>query len=131
MTPTDPKQAPAIPIEGIMEGVEAYRMGTAKDDEFELVGDRIYKGERPGAASGLIVRPAKGWTFQPAQSFDIREFKLVDGPPGSYMPVKQEDPITITATLKVQVTNSFDQGIVDSVLKALEGLPGFVSIERA
>lgn len=131
MTPTEPKQAPAIPIEGLPEGIEAYRFGTAKEDEFELVGAIIYKGERAGAASGVIVRPAKGFTFQPAKISDIRNFTVIDGPEGTYMVVKQSDPITITATLKVQVTNSFDQGIVDGVLKALEGLPGFVSLDRA
>lgn len=131
MNPTDQKTTPAIPIEGLPEGIEAYRFGTAKEDEFELVGGIIFKGERPGAASGVIVRPAKGFTFQPLKIADIRSFTVVDGAPGTYMVVKQEEAKTITATLKVSVSNSFDQSTIDGVLEALKGLPGFVSLERA
>lgn len=126
MTP----QQPAIEVPGLPEGIEAYRFGTAAENEFELVGQTIYKGERAGAASGVIVRPAKGYTFQPKRSFDIRNFTVVDGPEGSYMVVKQDEPTVITATLKVSVNNSFDEGVVDSVLSALNSLPGFVSLDR-
>jgi len=132
MNPTEEiKQKSALPIPNLPEGIEAYDLGVAKEDEFELVGSTIYKGVRPGAASGLLVRPAKGYSFQPAQIADIRNFTLVPGPEGTYMVVKQEEPTVITVTLKVQVTNSFDEGVVSGVLKALEGLPGFVSLERS
>lgn len=129
MTPTE--QTPALPWEQAPEGVELYRIGVAGENDFECVGPLIMKGVRPGAASGMIVRPKKGWSFQPLQLFDIKELKLVDGPQGAYMAVKQQEvPLVITATLKVQVTNSFDQSIVDKVLDALKTLPGFVSLER-
>lgn len=126
MTPTE---KPAV--EGLPEGVELLRFGVAGDDDFELMGSLILKGARPGAASGVLVRPAEGFTFQPSQIFDIREFKMVDGPKGTFMPVKQmEAPLMITATVKLALTNSFEQKIVDDALAALKGLPGFLSLDR-
>lgn len=124
-----PSEQPAVA--GMPEGIDLVRIGVAGDEDFELVGTFIYKGTRPGAASGVIVRPAKGFTFQPLQSFDIKAFKLVDGPPNTFMVVKQmEIPTMITATVKVAVANSFEQKIVENTLDALKGLPGFLSLDR-
>ena len=119
------------PVAGMPEGTELVRIGVAGDDDFELVGPLILKGKRAGAASGVIVRPAKDYTFQPAKFFDMKTFQLVDGPKDSYMPVMQEVSKEITVTLKVSITNSFDEKVLSDTLAALKGLPGFVSLERA
>ncbi len=118
-------------VAGLPEGIDFLKFGVAGDDDFELVGTFIYKGKRPGSASGVLVKPADGYTFQPLQSFDIRAFKLMDGPPNTFMPVKQmQVPTMITATIKVAVKDSFEQKIVDDALAALKGLPGFLSLDR-
>lgn len=126
MTPSP--QKPALDIPNLPEGIEAYAMQVAGDDDFELVGGQILKGKRAGSAAGLLVRPAAGYSFETRKVANIRDFTVSDAGDGTYMVVKQESPVQITATLKVTVSNSFDQSIVDNALGALKGLPGFVSI---
>jgi hypothetical protein len=112
MTPVVPP-----PVAGLPEGVSLVRIGVAGPEDFEIVGGIIYRGPRIGAASGVIVQPAKGWTFR----CDIKDM--------TYFPVKAIDPTTIKSTLTFVVTNSFDQANVHAAIEKLKSLTGFVSEE--
>ncbi len=120
-------------VAGLPEGIDptSVRIGVAGDEDFELVGGIIYKGKRANAASGVLVKPAEGFTFQPLQIWGgIKELWIL-GPPNTFMPVKQmETPEMITVTLKLAVTNSSEQKVIDDTLSALKGLPGFLSLDR-
>src|ERR1700722_19218456 len=111
------------PVAGLPTGVELVRLGTASTEDYELVNDsngvHIYKGPRVGAASGVIVQPADGYSFR----FDIRSM--------AYFTVKNIDPKTITATVKFTVTNDYDQQSVEVLLERLKSMAGFVSIEQS
>lgn len=122
---------PAPPVAGLPEGVELVRIGLAGDEDFELVGGTIFRGKRAGAASGVIVRPAKGYTFQPLQTWGGITQLWIPGPPNAFMVAKQlEVPEMITATLKIAVTDASEKKIVEDALEALKSLPGFMSLER-
>ncbi len=122
MTPSDKPDNFGLP-----EGVKFLRFGIAGDDDFQFVGGFIFKGKRQGGARDGIVRPEDGYTFQPAMLYDIHHLEPVPGPEGTYMAVKQSDPVEITATFKFSVTNGFDEKLVRDTLGALMNLPGFVS----
>ncbi len=112
--------------------MELVKIGVAGEEDFELVGSLLLKGARPGAASGVIVKPAEGYSFQPAMRADITSLELRPGMAGTYMAVKQNPaPIEITATIKFSVANTFDQKVVEDTLAALKGLPGFISLDRS
>jgi hypothetical protein len=96
------------------------------------VGELLIKGKRASAASGVLVKPADGWTFQPLRIFDIKSLSIQSGPEGAYMAVKQQEaPTPITVTLKLAISNSFDKMVVDQILEDLKGMPGFVSLDRS
>lgn len=117
-------------IKGLPEGVEFLELGVAGDNDFELVGDLIFKGRRPNAASGVLVKPADGYTFQPSMKADIRNFVLVRGPENSFMPVKQmAQALTVEATATFAFTNESDKDIAMAAIAELKGLPGFVGIK--
>ena len=107
-----------IPITGLPEGVEAYRFGYATNDEFEIIQEagavKITKGPRVGSKTQVIVRPAAGWAFR----FDARQY--------CYVPVKLlAAPVTVTAMVKFQATDSSEQDAIQSALAALKEVPGF------
>ena len=106
------------PVKGLPEGVDLVRIGIAADEDYEIVGGKIFKGPRAGAASGVIVQPAQGYMFHA----DIRDL--------SYFPVKIIPPETVKATVTFTYSNSYDQEGVEKALKFLESIPGFVGIER-
>lgn len=124
MTPQQPV------IKGLPEGLEFVEIGIAGDNDFELVDGIIHKGKRDLAASGVLVKPAAGWTFQPAARADVRTFTLVPGPPDTYMTVKGIETETIKATLIVAVTNQIDKDIALGCIEQLKKLPGFVSLTQ-
>lgn len=133
MTPSEPKptpQQPALKFEGLPDGVEAYKVGIPSENEFELAGLSIYKGGRvPGTAAGVIVRPSKGYTFQPLQVADIRTLTIKDGPERMYMVVKQQETTPCKVTINFSITNSFDQAMLDAALAAISRIPGFVDLK--
>jgi len=116
------------PIKGLPEGVELVQIGVAKADDFELINEvdpktgvsvtRIYQGMRPGAASGVIVKAADGWSFR------------CDPKTMSFFPVKNFPALSITATASFSVTNSFDQDAVKSALEKLKQVPGFQDLKE-
>ncbi len=109
------------------EGVEFVRIGVAGDQDFEMVGPVMRKGKRSGAAAGVLVRPAEGYSFQPARVFDINSYTFKDGPEGTYMAVKQfPQPLPIKCSVSFAITNEFDRQIVADVLTKLQALPGYV-----
>lgn len=111
-------------VKGLPEGVEWDHFGTAGADDFELIGGKIIKGIRPNAASGVIVKPATGYTFQPARWFDIRIYEFVDGNPNEFTVVKTTDPVTIKVAGTYVVTNTDDAKTVRDALAKLSNLPG-------
>lgn len=119
MTPTTPSNT----IKGLPEGVEMVEIkaGPAGPDEFEILAlggaTQIWKGPHTGAASGIIVKPAPGYTFRQ----DIRTL--------SYFPVKTIPSETIQQTVKFIVTTDYDAQTVKDFLEKLKLLPGFVGVE--
>lgn len=115
------------PIKGLPDGVELVKIGVATADDYELINEvdpktgqgiaRIYHGVRPGASSGIIVKPAEGWSFRA----DIRTM--------SFVPVKMfAQPLTISATAKFAVDSDYDEQTVKQALEKLKALPGFVEL---
>lgn len=104
-------------IKGLPEGVEVVRIGLAGEDDYELVGDKISKGRRMGAASGVIVKPLEGYSFR---------FNILDL---NYIAVKTFAPLNIKATASFTVTDSYDKQTVDSYLKRISDIPGFVDLK--
>lgn len=98
------------------------RFAPAGDEDFELVGNTILKGKRVGAASGVLVKPSDGYAFRPLMVFDIRDYKLVKGPEGQFMVVKQFPPMEMPVEAKFAVSNSFDQDVVNIIQAALNDL---------
>lgn len=115
------------------EGVKFVGIGIAKDEEFELLDGKIFKGPRPTSTAQMLVQPADGYLFQPQELFDIRKFEMVPGPANQFMAVAKVDPstATITVTAKFAVANKFERDTVTGTLAKLKGLPGFVSMEGA
>lgn len=108
---------PEPAMKGLPEGVDFVEFRTAAEEDFELVGGEIFRGHRAGAASGVIVKPAEGYTFRA----DIRKI-------GTYFAVKKLPNTEIVATVKFVVDNSFDLETVNGRLEKLKDLPGFVEI---
>jgi hypothetical protein len=97
-------------LPGLPEGIVAIRFDAAGPDDFEMYGDGIQKGPRPGSHSQVIVRPAPGYTF------------LWDAAKGYYRCVKMlQAKKRITAVF--EVLNSMEH----ESLKALLGHPNLVS----
>lgn len=111
-------------VSGFPDGLKFIRFGAAKEDEFELLGGKIIKGVRPNAASGVIVEPAEGYTFQPSRWFDIRIYEFVDGNPNEFTAVKATEPTTIKVEGTYVVTNVDDAKTVRDALAKLTNLPG-------
>lgn len=107
------------------EGVEFVGINLAGDDDFSFVNGEIRKGKRPGAASDIIVKPAEGYAFQPARTFDIREYRFVDGPPGVYTPVRMSN-IELRVSAKFVVDNDQDAAMLRELFGKLNALPGYV-----
>ena len=112
------------PLKGLPEGVDFVRFGTAEEEDYELInetdGPKIYKGKRPGAASGLIVSPSLGWRFQR----DIRNLN-------QFFPVQLIPQTTVKALVTFTFSTSWEQDAVEKALKMLETIPGFVGIDRS
>lgn len=106
-------------IAGLPEGVEFVKFAPAGDDDFELVGDSIFKGKRQGAASGVLVKPADGHAFRPLMVFDIRSYTLKPGPENQFMVVQQFPPEEIAVEAKFSVSNSFDREVIQVIQSAL------------
>ncbi len=113
---------------GLPEGLEFVRFGAATEDEFELISGKIIKGVRPNAASGVIVKPAAGYTFQPARKFDFYNYVFVEGPPNEFTAVKVTTATTIKLSGSFVVTNAEDEATVREALGKLQGLPGCVGV---
>ncbi len=106
-------------IAGLPQGVELVRIGQAGDSDYELIGKLIYKGTRALAASGIIVKPAEGYTFR----YMIKDL--------AYAPVKMLPKTEIVATIKFSIEDSFDLQAIDDTLAAMKSMSGFVSAERS
>lgn len=110
-------------IAGLPVGIELVKFDTAGAEDYELISDNtgvhIMKGPRIGAASGVIVKPAQGYSFR----YDIRSM--------SYFAVKNIPPKTITAVVKFVVTNDYDEQSVEVLMNRLKTMPGFVSLEQS
>lgn len=122
MTPAPPP--PPLPtIKGLPEGVELVHIGPAQKDDFELINEiddkglpvsRIYPGPRLGASSGIIVKPAEGYTF-------VADIKTM-----SYRVVKKlPEVMTITIHAKFLVDNQLDADVVNDRMEELKKLPGY------
>lgn len=107
----------AQPIKGLPEGVELVRLGTAGDEDYELVGEQIFKGPRAGAASGVIVQPAQGYIFR----VDIRSL--------SFVPVKMIPITKRTFTVEFAVDNELDLRLILDRVDKLKDIPGFVDLK--
>jgi hypothetical protein len=109
---------------GLPAGAKFVRIGLAGENDYEFVGGQILKGERPGAASGVIVEPEPGFTF--LERPDIRTLQHV------WIPAKLFDkPVEIKVTMTYSVNNSFDQDNIEMLLENIQNVPGFVSINLA
>jgi hypothetical protein len=122
VTPAPPP--PPLPtIKGLPEGVELVHIGAAKEGDYELINEvddqgapvsRIYPGPRLGASSGIIVKPADGYTF-------VADIKTL-----SYRVVKKlPEPMTITVHARFLVDNQLDADMVDERMEQLKKLPGY------
>ena len=117
-----PPPPPLPTIKGLPEGVELVHIAPAKEGDYELINEvengvpvsRIYPGPRLGASSGIIVKPADGYTF-------VVNIKTL-----SYSVVKKlPEPLTITANAKFVVDNEMDAEAVNDRLEQLKKLPGY------
>ncbi|HLG97173.1 MAG TPA: hypothetical protein VKX49_12750 [Bryobacteraceae bacterium] len=63
-------------IPGLPEGVDVVRFGVCGPEEFELVGEEIYRGGRHHPVHHMIVQPEKGWEFVEVSAFN-RMYKAV------------------------------------------------------
>jgi hypothetical protein len=109
-------------VYGLPAGVELVRIGLAEENDYEIVGNAIYKGPRQLAASGVIVKPADGYTFEKSK-FDMNSYS------DTYIVTKIIDPTTVKQTVTFTVANQADLDAVHSALEALKKLNGFVSAE--
>ena len=105
-------------LKGLPAGVDVVRFGIADPTEFEIMAEggvpKITKGPRAGSQTQIVVTPMDGYAFH----FDPRQF--------CYVPVKLLiAPVSITAVVKFQVTNSMDYDGVQAALAALKDVPGF------
>lgn len=126
MTPTaTPNFQSSMP-----EGVQFVGIGIAKDNEFELLDGKLFKGPRATSTAQVLVQPAPGFLFQPQEFFDIREFKMKPGPANQFMVVAKvnPEPTNLTVTAKFAVSNQFERDTVVDIVGKLKALPGFVSL---
>ena len=100
---------PPAPVAGLLPGVDLVRIGVAEADEFEQVGDRLFKG--PRGMSQCVVRPAKGYTFK----FEIES--------NAYAPVK-ELPAKRTFTICFEAEDDWGLKRLDKIRQVL----GVVSV---
>jgi hypothetical protein len=114
---------PTPPVLGLPEGVQLLRIGAAEADDYELVSTggviQIFKGPRVGAASGVIVVPAEGYSFR----FDIKTY--------SYYVVKNLPPTEIHVELVFNVTTDVDSKNIDLLIDRAKMLPGFQSMSKS
>lgn len=108
------------PVSGLPEGVVFDHIGVAEEHDFEIVNGVIYQGPRPLAASGVIVKPADGYTFE-KKKFDIGAYA------DTFVPAKIIPATTVHQTVTFTVTNQMDLDAVHQALDALKTLNGFVS----
>lgn len=125
-------------VKGLPEGVEfTGSFLPASADDFELIREGpdayIYKGIRAGAASGVTVRPAAGYVFVQTgfeQYFDIKAYKQVNARP-MFVATKSLPPKTMTLTVKFSITNELQATQMETSLKAIPEMPGYISHEVA
>lgn len=97
-------------IAGLLPGVELVRIGVAGPDEFEQVGDLLYKG--PRGFSQVIVKLKEGFTAR--YNITDNSFRVVTA-----FPVR-------VFIAKFEATSDDDL----AVLERVKGASGFVSMEE-
>jgi hypothetical protein len=130
---------PEPEVKGLPEGVQFVGdFGAAGPNDYELIRDadgmHIYKGQRAGASVGVRVVPADGYVFVKVgdeKIFDIRRYTQIVGRPEFAATKKLEAPQSVTVTAKFVVENELENSNLESALRAIEGWPGFVSVEKA
>jgi len=124
------------PVKGLPEGVEFIDFQQAGPNDFELIfdnGPHIYRGVRLGAAAGVRVKPAEGWTFVQVgfeEIFDIKAYETKQGRP-DFKPAKVIPQKTITITATFSVSNQVMLDTLESEITEVPKMPGFVGMKRS